>query len=75
MEFFILTIVTRKEIVWIHGPFSHNFGIMLTIAGRLFTEGQIFFKELEAGDSIEGILAVLDNNMLIAIASAERFRD
>ena len=48
---------------------------MLTIAGRLFTEGQIFFKELEAGDSIEGILAVLDNNMLIAIASAERFRD
>ena len=75
MEFFILTIVTRKEIVWIHGPFSHNFGIMLTIAGWSFTEGQIFFKELEAGDSIEGILAVLDNNMLIAIASAERFRD
>ena len=75
MEFFILTIVTRKEIVWIHGPFSHNFGIMLTIAGWSFTEGQIFFEELEAGDSIEGILAVLDNNMLIAIASAERFRD
>ena len=27
--------------------------------------GQIFFEELQAGDGIEGILAVLDNNMLI----------
>ena len=70
-------IVTRKEIVWIHGPFSLNFRNMSTIAiaGWSFTEGQIFFEEIQAGDGIEGILAFLGNNMLIAIATAERFKD
>ena len=42
---------------------------MSRIAGWSFTE------ELEAGDGIEGILAFLYNNILIAIATAERFRD
>ena len=37
--------------------------------------GQIFFEELQAGDGIEESLVFLDNNMLIAIATAERFRD
>ena len=37
--------------------------------------GQIFFEEVEAGGGIEGILAFLYNNILIAIATAERFRD
>ena len=68
-------IVTRKEIVWIHGPFSQNFRNMSTLAGWSFTEGQIFFEDIQAGDGIEGILAFLGNNMLIAIASAERFKD
>ena len=35
---------------------------------------QWFFEELQAGDVIEGILAFLDKNILIAIATAERFR-
>ena len=37
--------------------------------------GQIFqnvFEELQADDSIEGILAFLDNNILIATAIVER---
>lgn len=59
-----LNIVSRKEIFWIHGPF--NFRNMSTIAGWSFTE---------AGDGIGGILAILDNNMLIPIAAIERFRN
>ena len=39
---------------------------MLTIAGWSFTEGTDIFRG--AGVDIEGILAVLDNNMLIVIA-------
>ena len=38
---------------------------------------QIFqnvFEELQAGDGIEIILAFLENNILMAIATAERFR-
>ena len=37
-------IVTRKEIVWIDGPFSKNFRNMLTIAGWSFTEGTDLFR-------------------------------
>ena len=48
------------------GRFHRVFGIMLTIAGWSFTEGTDIFRE--AGVGIEGILTVLDNNMLIAIA-------
>ena len=59
-----LNIVSRKEIFWIHEPF--NFRNMSTIAGWSFTE---------AGDGIGGILAILDNNMLIPIAAIERFRN
>ena len=32
-------IVTRKEIVWIRGPFSKNFWNKSTIAGWSFTKG------------------------------------
>ena len=32
-------------------------------------------KELQAGNGIERILAFLDNNILIAISTAKRFRD
>ena len=39
---------------------------MSTIAGWSFTE---------AGDGIGGILAILDNNMLIPIAAIEGFRN
>ena len=45
---------------------------MSTIAEWSFTKGQIFFEELQAVDSIEGILTFLDNNMLIAIATVDR---
>ena len=38
------TIVTRKEIVWIHGPFSKNFRNMSTIAGWSFTKGTDLFR-------------------------------
>ena len=41
------------------------------LGGRLLRE-QIFFQELQAGDGIERILAYLDNNILIAIPTAER---
>ena len=44
------------------------------LGGRLLRE-QIFFQGLQAGDGIERILAYLDNNILIAIPTAERFRD
>ena len=54
--------------------FSKYVKIMSFTGGHLH-RGQIFFQELEAGDGIEGILAFLDNNMLIAIATPERFRD
>ena len=37
--------------------------------------GQIFFEDLQAGDGIEGILAFLDNNILTAIETAEKFRE
>ena len=33
------------------------------------------FEELQAGDGIEGILTFLDNNILMTIATTERFRD
>ena len=39
---------------------------------------QVFQNVLEVrqtGDGIEGILAFSDNNILIAIATAERFRE
>ena len=64
-----LIIVTRKEIVWIQGQLSKNFWNMSTIRGRRLLRGQIFFEELLAFDGIEGILAFLDSNMLIAIAT------
>ena len=38
------TIVTRKEIVWIHGPFTKNFRNMSTIAGWSFTKGTDLFR-------------------------------
>ena len=46
---------------------------MSTIAGWSFTEGTDLTDLF--GDGTEGILAFLDNNMLIAIATDERFRD
>ena len=39
----IYTIVTRKEIVWIHRPFSKNFRNMSTIVGWSFTIGERSF--------------------------------
>ena len=69
-------IVTKKEIFWLHGPFSENFRNMSTIEAWSFTEGKdFFFEELQAVDGIGAVLAFLDNNMLIAIATAKRFRD
>ena len=74
----VISIVTRKEIVWTHGPFSLTFWNMSTMTRWTFTEGQTFqnvFEELQAGDGIQEILAFSDNSILIAIATAERFRD
>ena len=69
-------IVTKKEIFWLHGPFSENFWNMSTIEGWPFTEGKdFFFEELQADDGIGAALAFLDYNMLIPIATANRFRD
>ena len=65
---------TWKEIVRIHGPFS-NFWNQSAIAGWSFTEEADLFEELQAVDGIEVISAFLDNNMLIAITTVERFRD
>ena len=49
---------------------------MSTIEAWSFTEGKdFFFEELQAVDGIGAVLAFLDNNMLIAIATANRFRD
>ena len=50
---------------------------MLTMTGVCLLRGQIFqnvFEELQAGDGIEGIV-ILDNNILIATATTEQFRD
>ena len=40
------SIVTRKEIVWVYGPFAQNFRNMSTIAGWSFIEGTDLFEEL-----------------------------
>ena len=50
---------------------------MLTMMGGCLLRGQLFqnvFEELQAGDGIEGIV-ILDNNILIATATTEQFRD
>ena len=39
--------VTRKEIVWVHRPFSYNFWNMLKIAGWSFSDGADFSKHLK----------------------------
>ena len=48
---------------------------MSTTAGWSFNEGIDLFPGSRGCRGSEGILAFLDNNMLIAIATAERFRD
>ena len=50
---------------------------MSAVGGRLLREKffQNVFEELQADDGIEGILASLDNLILIAVATAERFSD
>ena len=57
------------------GRFHRTFGICQQWWGGHLLREQILFEELQAGDGIEGILAFLDNNILIAIARAKRFRD
>ena len=41
---YVKIIVTRKEIVWIQGPFSKNFQNMSAVAGWSFTEGTDLFR-------------------------------
>ena len=50
---------------------------MSAMGGRLLWEKffENVFEELQAGDGIEGILASLDNLILIAVATAKRFSD
>ena len=44
LMFITYNIVTQKEIVWIHGPFSKNFRNISTIVGWSFTEGTDLFQ-------------------------------
>ena len=52
------------------GRFHRILGICQREWGGRLLRGQVFFEEFQAVDGIEGILAFLDNNMLIAIATA-----
>ena len=78
VTFILTSIVTQKEIVWIHGCFHRIFRICQQWWGGHLLRGQTFqnvFEEFQASNGIEGILAFLDNNILIAIATAEWFKD
>ena len=65
---YILSQLHEKKQSGYTGRFCRIFGICQQQRGGHLLRGQIFFEELQAVNSIEGILTFLDNNMLIVIA-------